>query len=394
MRILLFAPNYLPATRYGGPIWSSHGLAKALVGLGHDVHVFTTNVDGPGVLDVPLDEPVLIDGVKVRYFDITTPRRIYFSPGMGRALEAELANFDVVHINGMYLWPGPKAARAAERYGVPLIVSPRGMLIPEMIMGKSALAKRAWITLLERRSLAVAAAIHVTSEEEADGVRRLGLGLAPLALIGNGVDRPDRPPTVEEIEQRWVGIPRGRRIAFLGRLDWTKGLDLAIDAVLDQPEAHFLIAGHDQLGLRAVLEPRLRAAGCEPRGRFVGPVDGRDKWAFLAGADVLVAPSIKESFGIAVAEALAIGTPVICSEGVGIAPIVRRIDPACVVSRTREALSGAVNALLMDERRRAMFGQRAIEIMAAEYTWPAIARKMVQLYESARSEAALPDRAA
>jgi glycosyltransferase involved in cell wall biosynthesis len=268
------------------------------------------------------------------------------------------------------------------------------MLVPEMIMGKSALAKRAWITLLERRSLAAAAAIHVTSEEEAEGVRRLGLGLAPLALIGNGVDLPDRPPTAEEIEQQWANSPAGRRVAFLGRLDWTKGLDLAIDAVLDHPEAHFLVAGHDQLGLRAALEPRLRAAGSEPRGRFVGPVDGRDKWAFLAGADVLVAPSIKESFGIAVAEALAAGTSVICSDGVGVAPIVRRIDPACVVPRTREALSDALKGLLMDGRRRATFGQRAIEIMAAEYTWPAIARKMVGLYESARREATLPDRAA
>jgi glycosyltransferase involved in cell wall biosynthesis len=394
MRILLFAPNYLPATRYGGPIWSSHGLAKALAGLGHDVHVFTTNVDGPGILDVPIGEPVLIDGVSVRYFDIKTPRRIYFSPEMGRALDSELATFDVLHINGMYLWPGPKAARAAERSGVPLVVSPRGMLVPEMIAGKSALAKRVWITLLERRSLAAAAVIHVTSEEEAEGVRRLGLDLAPLALIGNGVDLPDRSPAADEIERCWGGIPRGRRVAFLGRLDWTKGVDLAIEAVLDQPDAHLLIAGHDQLGLRAALEPRLSAAGSQPLGRFIGPVDGKDKWAFLAGADVLLAPSIKESFGMAVAEALAVGTPVICSEGVGVAPIVRRIDPTCVVPRTREALAGALRALLMEEPRRAIFGQRAIEIMAAGYTWPTIAGEMVRLYEGARRGAALPDRAA
>jgi glycosyltransferase involved in cell wall biosynthesis len=394
MRILLYAPNYLPATRCGGPIWSSHGLAKALVGVGYDVQVFTTNVDGPGVIDVPVGEPVIIDGVRVRYFDIKTPRRIYFSPGMGRAFASELATFDVVHINGMYLWPGPKAARAAERLRVPLVVSPRGMLVPEMIAGKSTLAKRVWITLFERRSLAAASVIHVTSEEEAEGIRRLGLDLAPLALIGNGVDLPDRLPVAHEIERCWRGISRGRRVAFLGRLDWTKGVDLAIEAVLGQPEAHLLIAGHDQLGLRAALESRLSETGSEPRGRFIGHVDGREKWAFLAGADVLLAPSIKESFGIAVAEALAVGTPVICSEGVGVAPIVRRIDPACVVPRRREALSGALKALLMEAPRRALFKHRAIEIMATEYTWPAIAREMVQLYEGARRRVVQPDRVA
>ena len=51
--------------RYGGPIASSHGLARALIGLGHKVHVFTTNVGGLSVLDVPLGKIVMIDSVHV-----------------------------------------------------------------------------------------------------------------------------------------------------------------------------------------------------------------------------------------------------------------------------------------------------------------------------------------
>ena len=58
MRILHVAASYLPAVRYGGTIVSVHGLAKALAARGHDVHVFTTSVDGPVDSPVPLATPV------------------------------------------------------------------------------------------------------------------------------------------------------------------------------------------------------------------------------------------------------------------------------------------------------------------------------------------------
>lgn len=387
MRILFFAPNYLPATRYGGPIASSHGLAKALVRLGHEVHVFTTNVDGPGVLDVPLGDPVTIDGVQVRYFSVSTPKRIYHCPTMARVIDTEIGSFDVVHVNGVYLWPGPRIAKAAERSEVPVVISPRGMLVPELIAGKSAVVKRLWIALKERPHLANAAAIHVTSDEEWEGVCRLGLDLAPVVVLGNGVDPPIELPSSAESDEMWSGIPSGRRVAFLGRLDWTKGIELAIDAVRAIPDAFLLIAGPDQIGLRHSLEPRLLRPDGSVAGRFTGPVEGPRKWALLAGADVLVAPSIKESFGMSVAEALSIGTPVVCTHGVGAAAIVARTDPTAVVERTPVALARALAGLLDDDERRRRAGAEGRRIMASEYTWDAIALGMAEVYKGVRGSA-------
>jgi len=359
---------------------SAHGLARGLVGLGHEVHVFTTNVDGPGVINAPLETPVDMDGVQVRYFPLAPPKRLYHSPAMGRAIDDEIASFDVAHINGVFLWPGPRTAHAARRAGVPVVISPRGMLVPEMIAGRSTFVKHLWIRLMERRGLALASAIHVTSDEEARGVRRLGLDLTALTVIGNGVDLPEIPPSPDRIERIWADVPRGKRVVFLGRLDWTKGVDLAIDAVRQVAGAYISIAGHDQIGLRAELEPKLTRPDGAVCGRFTGPVDGEEKWAMLAGADVLLAPSVKESFGMAVAEALALGTPVICTEGVGASSIVARIDPACVVPRTGEALTAALRTLLDDGDRRRAAGAHAKRVMADQYTWEAIARQMETLY--------------
>ena len=382
MKILLYAPNYLPATRYGGPIRSSHGLAKALVQLGHRVHVLTTNVDGPSVLDVPIDQPVTRDGVVIRYFPVVAPRRIYRAPKMGRVFNAEIAEFDVAHINGMYLWPGPRLASAAYRVGVPTVISPRGMLAPELIAGKSTFAKRIWIALMERPHLARAQAIHVTSEDEANDVRRLRLDLAPLTIIGNGVEVPHTAPQQKDIDRVWTGIPSGLRVAFLGRLDWTKGVDLAIRAVRVHSDAQILIAGSDQIGLRADLEAQLIRDDGTKAGRFIGEVNGTDKWALLAGADVLLAPSLRESFGLSVAEALAMGTPVICTSGVGAKSIVERSDSGAIVERTPEALAQALTEFLADPERRSCAGTRGSNIIREEFAWESIARQMITIYKS------------
>ncbi|WP_160484602.1 glycosyltransferase [Aurantiacibacter rhizosphaerae] len=380
MKILLYAPNYLPATRYGGPVRSSHGLARGLVRRGHRVDVVTTNVDGEGVLDVPVGQVVDMEGVRVRYFPTSAPRRIYYSPEMLAAVESEVDTYDAVHTNGMFLWPGLAIARAAVRARKPLFISPRGMLVPEMIAGKSKHIKRLWIASLERRYLKQASAIHVTSESEADGIRQLGLDLAKVAILPNGVDLPKDEPSASDVEAEWVGVDRGERVAFLARLDWTKGLDLAIEAVARHPTATLLIAGPDQIGLQSALEKQLVRQDGSCAGRFVGQLDDQRKWAFLAGADLLLAPSVKESFGMSVAEALCIGTPVICTPGVGASSIVERISPGLVVERHPDVLAEVVKEALLDPTRSAQLGKIAKAMMAEEYGWDAIADRMAALY--------------
>ena len=64
LRILHVVSSYYPAVRYGGTIVSVHGLAAALAARGHDVHVYTTSVDGPSDSAVPHGVPVELGGVK------------------------------------------------------------------------------------------------------------------------------------------------------------------------------------------------------------------------------------------------------------------------------------------------------------------------------------------
>ena len=64
MKILHIVPTYFPAIRYGGPIIAIHELCKNQVSLGHEVSVYTTNVDGDSNLDLITEYPIDLDGVE------------------------------------------------------------------------------------------------------------------------------------------------------------------------------------------------------------------------------------------------------------------------------------------------------------------------------------------
>ena len=379
MRVLIYVPYYLPATRFGGPVQSVHGLARTLVEQGHEVTVLTANLDGPEELDVPIDTPISIDGVQVYYFRIHTPRRLYYSPKMVRRAKSLMTQVDAVHINGVFLWPGPRITQIARNEGVPVTISPRGMLMPELVAGKSRWLKKLWLAFMGRKSIAMSSTIHVTVRAEAEGMRQLGLDLAPILVLPNGVIAP---PVVDPdlIAQVWEGIPPGRRVLYLGRLGWNKGIDMAIRATHAHEDAHILIVGYDEVGLRQQLEPELSRADGLLCGAFLGQIDGHEKWALLAGADVLLVPSVQENFANVVAEAMAVGTVVIATEGVGASTYLKKADADLVISRDQEVLNNRLAALLADPVRRSRIGDVSRKIAATDLGWPSIAAQMVKIY--------------
>jgi glycosyltransferase involved in cell wall biosynthesis len=166
MRILHVVPIYLPAVRYGGLIFAVHGLCRALAARGHELQVFTTNVDGPGISPTPIATPVDLDGIQIRYFPCPLVRRLYWAPALRQALHHEIGRLDIVHLHSVFLWPTWAAARAARTAGVPYVLSPRGMLVKDLIARRSRLAKSAWIHFIERSNIEQAAALHLTSELE------------------------------------------------------------------------------------------------------------------------------------------------------------------------------------------------------------------------------------
>lgn len=386
MKILHVVPTYLPAVRYGGPIVSVHGLCKALVGRGHDVHVFTTNVDGPGESAVPLSGPVDLDGVSVRYFPVPALRRIYWSPRMNSALKLEIAGFDIAHTHSVFLWPTRAAAKAALARNVPYVISPRGMLVQDLVRRKSWWAKQAWIRAFEARNIEDAAAVHVTSQVEADELGEFGFELPPMAVVPNGVELGEYGGRQEaasaEIEILAAATPY---LLFLGRVNWKKGLDRLVEAMALIPGVRLVIAGNDDDGYRATIDAASAHAEVADRIAYAGPVYGAEKRLLLQCAAVVVVPSYSENFGNVVLEAMAAGRPVVTTHEVGAAAIVRDSQAGLVVDGSPAALANAISSLLLDADNADAMGRRGMKAVADQYSWEAVARSMESVYEGARS---------
>lgn len=377
MRILHVVPSYLPAVRYGGPIYSVHGLAKATAARGHDVHVFTTNVDGGGISDVPVGVPIDRDGVAITYFPCGMGRRIFRSPAMARALASAVADFDVLHLHSVFLWPTAAAARGAQRAGKPYVISPRGMLVADLIRRKNRLAKTAWIAAVERANLQGAAAIHVTSRIERREIEQLGLSFNRYAEIPNGID----PPPATALNTA-AGSADDPYILSLGRINWKKGLEHLIGALAGVPRIRLVLAGNDEEGHGRTLARIAAQCGVADRVTFAGAVYGPDKWRLIRGATIFAMPSHSENFGNAALEAMACGVPVLLSPGVGLAAEVQAAGAGVVAQPEPAALAAALNEVLADPARREHMGRAGLQLARDRYAWPAIAQAFDALYLS------------
>jgi len=387
MRILHVTPTYLPAYRYGGPIYSVHGLCKSLAKCGHTVEVFTTNVDGPDNSDVPVGIPVPVDGVQVWYFKSAFMRRLYFSPQMATALNKQIKTYDVVHLHSIFLWPTWAAAQCAIRFKVPYIISPRGMLIKNLIKNKNRWLKTAQIRLFERRNLENAAGIHVTSPLEADEVRRFDFDLPPITMIPNGFDsETDRP--FEETDSAGIAaiIKNITFILFLGRINWKKGLDRLVWALPHIP-AHIklIVAGNDEDQYQAVIEALALKANVSERIIFTGAIYGKMKTALFQKAQAMVLPSYSENFGNTVLEAMACGCPVVVSPEVGLADVVKASGAGWVVDGDARVFGRALKKLLADQNLMFKMGVNGKKTVQEQFAWEAVAKQMEKMYAGLRS---------
>ncbi len=405
MKILHLIPSYLPAYRYGGPIKSVHQLNKWLVKKGIEVTVYTTNIDGPNYLNVPLGQAIDIDGVKVFYFPITF-RPWQYSYLLHRALTKNIADFDVIHITSVFLFASTLGAYYARKFNKPYIISPRGSLMEEPLEKKSSLKKKIYISLIEKRNLAGASAIHFTTEAEKEEYLRAGLPFRKALIIPNGLDieefttggcdseaRPYDSVNHKNIFREKFGIPSKKKIIlFLSRLNWKKGLDTLIPAfsevVKEEPETVLILAGGDDEGYSKKVKQMAVSFGLIKETKrnsgdkviFSGMLLGRDKIAAFQDSDLFVLPSYSENFGIAVVEAMYFGLPVIITKNVGISPSVEQWQAGIVIEKDKRQLVDAILKILNNPALAKKMGQKGKQLAVTEFSWPEIAEKFIEGY--------------
>jgi glycosyltransferase involved in cell wall biosynthesis len=355
----------------GGPVRSMRDYAEALARAGHEVVVAGAPIPGDGP-DVPFDERLRVErGAHPRF------GMIRYCPDLTRRIVACAP--DVIHSHGLWTYASLAAGKAAVRLGVPHVLAPCGMLLPGALR-RSSLKKRLCGAMFQNRVLRQAACLHAKSEGEAEAIRAR-LPASRVEIIPNPVPVPDdvnRHITV-------ANDGRPRTVLFLGRLHAVKGVERLVDAWIalanDYPDWRLVMAGPDELGLKAKMQETLRTAGLDESVAFPGQLEGDAKWGALTSAEFFVLPSDFENFGTAAVEAMRCGKPVIATTGTPWKQLPDDDAGWCVPPDSAALAHALRDAMALPPERLEEMGRNAKHI-GDRFAPDSVAKQLIQLYES------------
>ncbi|MBW4671283.1 MAG: hormogonium polysaccharide biosynthesis glycosyltransferase HpsP [Cyanomargarita calcarea GSE-NOS-MK-12-04C] len=388
MRILQIVPSI--SLIYGGPSQMVLGLAPALASEGVEVTILTTDSNGDNgqkPLDVPLNQPIKQDGYEIIYFRCSPFRRYKFSLDLLQWLKRHAHEFDLAHIHALFSPVSSTAATVCRQQKLPYILRPLGTLDPADLKKKKQL-KQIYAAILERPNLAGAGMIHFTSEQEAKVSERFGVTTKDLVLPLGVIPKGDGE---KDVRQKF-GIPEDvPLVLFMSRIDPKKGLDLlipALEILLDKGlKFHFVLAGTNPQdpSYEQQIKVEIENSTLQKHTTITGFVTGELKSALLYAADLFVLPSYYENFGIAVAEAMVAGTPVIISDQVHICQEVHDSESGWVGATEVPALVELLRDALQNPEECQRRGLNAKQYALQNYSWNAIARQIIQAYKEVLS---------
>jgi glycosyltransferase involved in cell wall biosynthesis len=319
MRILIIIPSINHIT--GGPSKSGLDLAASLAALGHEVEMYTTNwPDCSGPLHVRREER----GVSIHLFrasQIPGLRHVPYSRELLATVRSEYRRFGLFVCNSLWNPLISHATAFLRLRGVPYAISPHGMMDP-LVFERNSFRKYCWSLLCEKRNVEQAQLLIFNSATEEKKARRRGWNLRRTIVIPHSVDitAGERLPPRGQLEFKYPQLKDKHLIAFVGRINWVKNLEHLIRSVAHlrskKMNVALLCAGPDSDGHRAELEILAEELAIQDEVIFTGMLESEELSAVYARADVAALVSQKENFGLAAADALASGVPVVLSDGV------------------------------------------------------------------------------
>ena len=371
------------AANCGGTSEVVSRLCEELSQNGHEVRLVSGwSPEIAGAAHKAMDRGVDLRMQKCYRFIVPTSLR--FSRGLTREVQRAVSWADVIHVNGMWQWPGWSAVHFARRTGKPYVIQPHGML-RRRALEKSKILKSIVMRVVERSNLRNAQCLVATSEQERDDILECGVTV-PVHIVRIGLDSMSLGSvSADKSFLRELGVPGNRKIVlYLSRIDPIKGLDMLAIAWdrLSQfhDKWHLLVVGTGRPRWVNEIRHYYSQGLANGSATFCGPIYGDDKLRLLKSSDIFVLPSRSENFSISIAEALASGLPVVCTKGTPW-EVIEKEGAGKWVDVNADAIEAGLKILMKasDAERKTMglAGQRIIE---RDFHWKAIGQRMEDIY--------------
>ncbi len=374
MRILHVVTLVDEHASYGGPLTVAINQCRELRRQGHDAQILA---GWRGKADPPAE----LEGVPAHLFPVrkVLPGMRFsslFSRPMLSWLRREAPAFDAAHLHLARDLVPLLAGVVLRRCRVPYVSQTHGMVLPD-----NRTIARLIDRLLTLRVLHRATTRFVLTRQEDGALVTLLSPLVSTQRLPNGISIDLRAAHAD------VPLAAGKEldVVFIARLHPRKRvMDFAHAArslLLEDCAARFTVIGPDDGDLHA-LSGFIAAHGSELSGRlsYQGALPHHLSAARSRAADVFVLPSVDEPFPMTLLEALAAGTPCICTSSCGVAEVLRADGAALVVDPGPDALAQGMRALLASPRRRAALSSAGPRTVKTHFSIDAVAGQLLVAY--------------
>jgi glycosyltransferase involved in cell wall biosynthesis len=282
---------------------------------------------------------------------------------------------NIVHVHGCWEPQCVWVQKWSQEKGYKVILTPHGMLEPWIMRRNYWVKKLPALILYQKKAICKADYIHATAESEKENLHLLGYN-DKIKVIPNAVN-------VDSIivKNSWQ---RTKTILFLSRIHEKKGINFLIEtaSILKKELDGYkiVIAGEGDAAYIDTLKQMTLQVGVQNIISFAGGVYGEEKWNLFRKADVFVLPTFSENFGIAIAEALASGTPVITTKGTPWTDLVKYKCGWHTEIGTLPTVNALKEFLQLDEMTLESMGRNGRRLIEDKYSTQSMADEMMELY--------------
>jgi glycosyltransferase involved in cell wall biosynthesis len=376
MNILQVVHFFNPAR--GGAVTSTYNLSKNLAKLGHDVTIFTSD------LEFNYEYADSLKGVTIIPFPcITNIGMLLVSPRMKKQLKKDIKKFDIIHMNSFRTYQNMVAYKFAKKNGIPYVLQTRGD-IPRF-EGKQRL-KFLYDTIWGKRIIRDASKIIFSSRLELrESQKDFLIPRTKYDFIPNGIDIPESCIFIQGAFREKLSINKDEKIIlYLGRINSGKGIKLIVKSFSEVNKIinniKLVFVGLDE-GYSSNVMKLANNLGITDKIIFTGPLLDEQKFQAYSDSDVFLLPSRYESFGNTILEAFACNTPVIVTKDCGVTEWISE-DMGCIINYDEEQLKEAILKILTNEKIRVKFEDNCRKLVKTMFNWENIARITEKMYKN------------
>ena len=388
MKIALVCPASLPATQFGGIVFLAVDLAREFGELGHDVTIYTTDLDfsnGSNKFNKKLPRLEKIGKYRINRTHVWFSFKLFFvNSSMSKQIEKDKP--DVIHTIGLRSYQSIVAWRTSKKLKIPLIISDQGGLTTHPFFNESGLLLKILYRVQNyfiKKIIKHATTISVANEYE----KAIFLDLdkkSKVQIIRNGVNLETLVSKVNFKEKYKIN---SKFILFVGRFSKSKGIENLINAlniIKNEKiisDVRLVIMGVN-FGFEQKMEELVERFDLSEKIMIIKNPPREDVISACGESEFLILPSQWELSPLVPLESFAFKKPVISTRSHGIPFTVQDDKTGILVEpENSEELSKAIIKLLQDDNLRERLGMCGYEFVHEECNCISIAKNSLRLYE-------------